>query len=47
MSRQTKILLLIVAFLIFTVGSFVWFVATWDPGKEEPVSLLPGAISAA
>jgi len=41
MSRQTKILLLIAAFVIFMLGSFIWFVATWDPSQEEPVSALP------
>ncbi|MDE0968116.1 MAG: hypothetical protein OSA51_01780 [Octadecabacter sp.] len=32
-------------FLIFTaivlmIGSFVWFVATWDASVEEPISMI-------
>lgn len=35
---MSRTLLLIFAFLAFMVGSFVWFVATWDASKEDPVS---------
>ena len=31
-------LLLIFAFLALMIGSFIWFVATWDKSAEEPVS---------
>lgn len=30
-----QVLLLIAAFLILTIGSFVWYIATWD-AKSEP-----------
>jgi len=35
-----QILLLIGAFLLLTVGSFIYFVATWDAEKEQPVSII-------
>ena len=38
---MNKTLLAILLFVLFGLGSFVWFVATWDPSKEEPVSALP------
>ena len=42
-----QILLLIGAFLTLTVGSFIYYVATWDADKEQPVSLLtPGLVPA-
>ena len=31
-------LLLILAALALMIGSFIWFVATWDAAKEEPIS---------
>ena len=34
-------LIAIALFVLFGIGSFIWFVATWDPSKEEPVSALP------
>jgi len=34
-----QILLLIGAFLTLTLASFIWFIATWDAEKEQPVSL--------
>ena len=40
MTNQRKTLLLIGAFVALMVGSFIWFVVTWDPSKEEPVSHL-------
>jgi len=33
-----RTLLLILAFVAFMIGSFIWFVATWDPSKEEAVT---------
>jgi len=33
-------LILIAAFFLGVVLSFVWFVATWDPSMEDPVSVL-------
>ncbi|QEE36701.1 hypothetical protein FTO60_13825 [Octadecabacter sp. SW4] len=40
---MTRTLLLIFAFLALMIGSFIWFVATWDADAEEPVSLLPAS----
>ncbi|AKS47322.1 hypothetical protein SAMN05444287_3037 [Octadecabacter temperatus] len=37
---MTRTLLLIFAFLALMIGSFVWFVITWDASKEEPVSAI-------
>ena len=34
---KTRILMLIVAFLTLTLGSFIWFIATWDAEKEQPI----------
>lgn len=34
-------LVLIALFVLLTLGSFIWFVATWDSSKEEPISLAP------
>ncbi|MGR3490736.1 MAG: hypothetical protein ACU0DW_01650 [Shimia sp.] len=34
------VLLLIIAFVALTLGSFIWFVVTWDRELEEPVTLL-------
>jgi len=37
-TRTMKVTLLGIAlFFLLTVGSFLWFVATWDPEKEEQV----------
>ena len=35
----------ILAFVAVTLGTFVWFIATWDPSKEAPVMRLAPAIS--
>jgi len=40
---MTRTLLLIFAALAFMIGSFIWFVATWDASKEEPISLAPAS----
>ncbi len=45
MTPSTKrTLLLIAVFFIAVVGSFVWFVITWDPEREKPVGQLPDAV---
>ncbi len=44
---MTRTLILILAFLAVTVGSFIWFVATWDPSAREPVTTLPATEGAA
>ena len=36
---MTRTLLLIFAFIALVLGSFIWFVATWDKEAEQPVSL--------
>ena len=41
MSGQTKTLLVIAAFVVVTFASFIWFIATWDPTREEPVVRAP------
>jgi len=41
----SKILMLIGGFLAITVGSFIYFVATWDRELEEPVSRAPLALT--
>ena len=35
-----KTLVLIGGFLALMIGSFIWFVATWDRTSEDPVSNL-------
>ncbi|MEM6482322.1 MAG: hypothetical protein AAF922_16385 [Pseudomonadota bacterium] len=45
MTPKRRILFVIFAFVAFTLGSFIWFVATWDPSKEEPVTWLDPAQS--
>lgn len=41
MSGKALTLLVILAFVAFSVGSFIWFIATWDKSREEPVSIRP------
>ena len=35
-----QVLLLIAAFLALMIGSFLYFVATWDATKEQPASII-------
>ena len=42
-----QILLLIGAFLTLTVGSFIYYVATWDAEKEQPVTLITPSLNPA
>lgn len=35
-----RILLLILAFLTLTVGSFIWYVATWDADAEPALGFI-------
>ena len=42
---MTRTLLLIFAFLALMIGSFIWFVATWDASREDPISLILPKIS--
>lgn len=39
---MTRTLFAIFAFIAFMLGNFVWFIATWDADKEEPVSRFSG-----
>lgn len=42
MTRPVKRTLLAIAlFVLLAAGSFIWFVATWDPAREDPVSHTP------
>ncbi|MDJ0992874.1 MAG: hypothetical protein QNI90_04825 [Dinoroseobacter sp.] len=40
MSPVQRTLLIILAFVVITAGSFIWYVTTWDPTENEPVSFL-------
>ncbi len=43
-----RILLLIAAFVTLILGSFIWFIATWDAAKEQPIGqLVPASIERA
>ena len=37
MTSKSRTLLLIAGFVTLSLGSFVWFILSWDPSKEEPV----------
>ena len=41
MTPKQRTLLIIGGFVVFMIGTFIWFVATWDPSVEEPVSAIP------
>lgn len=38
MSPIHRTLLLIFAFVAFMLGSFIWFIATWNADKEQPLT---------
>ncbi len=38
---MTKTLMLIFAALAIMLGSFIWFVATWDRDIERPIGFRP------
>ncbi|MDO6588916.1 MULTISPECIES: hypothetical protein [Rhodobacterales] len=40
---NAKVLLIIAAFVALTLGSFIWFIVTWDPDKEQPIGQLTPA----
>jgi hypothetical protein len=44
MSGKALTLLAILAFVAFGIGSFIWFIATWDKTREEPISARPQII---
>jgi hypothetical protein len=35
--KKSHIMLLIAAFVMLTLGSFIWFIATWDPTLRAPI----------
>ncbi|EET48527.1 hypothetical protein [Thalassobium sp. R2A62] len=35
-----QVLLLIGAFITLTLGSFIWYIATWDAEAEQPITYL-------
>ncbi|MFO7771740.1 MAG: hypothetical protein R6V38_10420 [Roseovarius gahaiensis] len=41
MSGKTLTLLAILAFVALTLGSFIWFILTWDNTKEQSVTTGP------
>ena len=43
MTPTQRTLLIILAFVTLTLGSFIWYIATWDPSERAPVSTLPAA----
>jgi TRAP-type C4-dicarboxylate transport system permease small subunit len=43
MTGPQRTLLVILAFVALILGSFIWFISTWDASKEEPVTHLPAA----
>lgn len=40
---MTRTLILILVAVALIVGSFIWFVATWNPEAEESITALPMA----
>lgn len=45
MSPTQRTLLIILVFVALILGSFIWFIATWDPSKEEPVAMPSAPVS--
>jgi hypothetical protein len=43
MSGKTLTLLAIMAFVALTLGSFIWFIATWDKDNEASVTMVTPA----
>jgi len=40
MSGKTLTLLAIMAFVALTLGSFIWFIATWDKKSEVSMTMI-------
>ena len=40
-----QVLLMIAAFLVLTLGSFIWYIATWDAEKRAPTSQIQTTLS--
>jgi hypothetical protein len=49
MTPMQRTLLAILLFVALILGSFIWFIATWDPAQEQPVTrhAAPIAVSGA
>jgi TRAP-type C4-dicarboxylate transport system permease small subunit len=45
MTPTQRTLLVIAVFVALIVGSFIWFIITWDPSREAPVTRLPATSS--
>ena len=41
MSGKTLTLLGILAFVVLTLGSFVWFILSWDTSKTDKATTIP------
>ena len=41
MSGKSLTLLAILAFVALTLGSFIWFIVTWEPEREQSVTQAP------
>lgn len=44
MTPQHRTLLIIAVFVALIVGSFFWFIVTWDPMRREPVTHAPDPV---
>ena len=40
-----RTLILIAAFVAFMLGSFIWYIATWDAEKRAPTSQIQTTLS--
>lgn len=40
-----RTLALIAVFVAFMLGSFIWFIATWDAEKRAPVGQIPSQLT--
>jgi len=41
MSGRSMTLLVILGFVTMVLGSFIWFIVTWDAEKEQSVTQAP------
>ncbi|MGR3702060.1 MAG: hypothetical protein ACU0A4_08230 [Paracoccaceae bacterium] len=45
MTPMQRTLLVIAVFVALIVGSFIWFIATWDAAREQPVSQISAPLT--
>ena len=45
MTPTQRTLLVIAAFVALIIGSFIWFIITWDPSRDGSVTALPAPVS--